>query len=467
MKPGLRGIVCLACWLAGTISVVHPQLRNELADVPPLHYHIPLAEIAPDTPRIKPWRTIPLDDVYKGMWIVAGDIDNDGEVEIVSARIHDVADVHYTTSVVAHNLDGSVLWRWGRPEEGVFPLHSDVACQIYDWDGDGQCEVIVAADQAVVELDGATGRERRRFPIPPEASDCLVFCNLSGGPRPTDLLVKTRYSQIWAFNHAGQQLWTVESPGGFRTAHQPRPLDLDGDGRDEIMAGFALVDAAGVTRWSLRDDDPALARWKPLGEGHLDCARLLQAGQAPAAATIALTFCGAERLGLVRGDGRMLWSVYGRHFESIDIGKVSQRVPGQQLVVDVPYAPRGEQPLCIFDEAGWLLGEIIADSSRIHRLVDWHGAGLESIVLACPPTLHNGETGQRLAVFDMPGRETQARSPLETPYLCLTGDMTGDGIPDVVFLDCSTATVHIYKNDHGAKPTAPVPLGTGVNWTLY
>ena len=170
---------------------------------------------------------------------------------------------------------------------------------------------------------------------------------------------------------------------------------------------------------------------------------------------------------MIRGDGEVLWSVYGRHFESIDVGKVSQQTPGRQLVADIPYAPRGEQSLWVFDERGHVLGEIVADYSRFHRLVDWHGQGIESIVIGSPPTLYDGETGKRLAVFDMPGGTVAERSPLEVPYICLTGDMSGDGVLDVIFLDCSTATVHIYRNESEAKPKGEVPLGTGVNWTLY
>ena len=98
---------------------------------------------------------------------------------------------------------------------GRTKLHHDVACQIYDWDGDGRNEVVLATAGFLIELDGSTGVERRRFPLPKDATDCLVFANLSGGPRATDVLVKTRYTQIWAFNREGRQLWTVENPGGY------------------------------------------------------------------------------------------------------------------------------------------------------------------------------------------------------------------------------------------------------------
>ncbi len=126
-------------------------------------------------PLIRPWRTVPLDPEYSGAWVVLGDIDGDGQVEIVSARNVNEGDVHYTSAVAAQRLDGSVLWRWGDPHIGRRGLHHDVACQIYDWDGDGAQEVMLCTRDALVELDGATGRERRRLPIPPEATDCLVL----------------------------------------------------------------------------------------------------------------------------------------------------------------------------------------------------------------------------------------------------------------------------------------------------
>ena len=67
----------------------------------------------------------------------------------------------------------------------------------------------------------------------------------------------------------------------------------------------------------------------------------------------------------------------------------------------------------------------------------------------------------------MPGGHVSARSPLAVPYLCFTGDMSGDGVQDVVFLDCAMATVHIYKNEQDQVPAKPTPVGFGPNWTLY
>ena len=62
---------------------------------------------------VQPWKQIELDPEYAGAWLVAGDLDGDGEVEIVSARNVNQDDNHYTCSVNAYRLDGRVLWRWG------------------------------------------------------------------------------------------------------------------------------------------------------------------------------------------------------------------------------------------------------------------------------------------------------------------------------------------------------------------
>ena len=67
-------------------------------------------------PTIKPWKIVPLDPDYGGQWVVAADLNADGKVEFVACENHNVGDVHYTSTAVAHDLDGTVLWRWGDPE---------------------------------------------------------------------------------------------------------------------------------------------------------------------------------------------------------------------------------------------------------------------------------------------------------------------------------------------------------------
>ena len=202
-----------------------------------------------NAPVIQPWRKITLDPQYAGAWVVVGDVDGDGQAEIVSARNVDSSDVHYTSTAVAQRLDGSVLWRWGDPTVGRKKLHHDVACQIYDWDGDGRNEVVLCTNGFLVELDGTTGEERRRLPLPKDASDCLTFANFSGNARATDVMVKKPVRTDLGVQLRLEAALDGCQPG--RISHGPHqcvPVDLDGDGRDEVMAGYAMLNADGSVR---------------------------------------------------------------------------------------------------------------------------------------------------------------------------------------------------------------------------
>ena len=66
-----------------------------------------------NAPVVKPWRHLVFEQDCAANFMVAGDIDGDGEVEIVGARNAASSDGHYVTSVSAHKLDGSRLWTWG------------------------------------------------------------------------------------------------------------------------------------------------------------------------------------------------------------------------------------------------------------------------------------------------------------------------------------------------------------------
>jgi hypothetical protein len=72
-------------------------------------------QVQADVPAIKPWRAVPLDPDYGGQWVIAADLDADGNVEFVACENHNAGDVHYTSTAVAQRLDGTVLWCWGDP----------------------------------------------------------------------------------------------------------------------------------------------------------------------------------------------------------------------------------------------------------------------------------------------------------------------------------------------------------------
>ena len=408
-----------------------------------------------DTKIVAPWRTITVDAQYGGYWVVAGDVNDDGEIEIVSARNVDQSDNHFTSAVVVQRLNGSVLWKWGDPEVGRRKLHHDVACQIHDLDHDGVNEVIVAGDQQLIVLDGPTGKVSRSFAIPQHASDCVVFADLTGKGWPTEILVKNRYQQIWAYHADGELLWTSQSPGGYRTAHQPLPVDLDGDGRDEILAGYAALNSDGSVRWVFE------AEQGRKNGGHADCWRVVQLGSDPSETRLIMTMCGGNALVMTDGHGRLIWKQTGHHYESVDVGKVRSDVAGLQIVVDVDHLPTPPKPLCVFNDQGELLGSINTDYTRHHILIDWDGDGINEIGSALPRGLFSGH-GDRVVTL-----QTGAD---ERPTLLAEVDTNGCGA-DAVLMTASAANgdykVYLYKCAASSTTPQGRPQGTGINFTLY
>ena len=462
-KIGLATVAVVGVFLAGTgVLADQPAIpTTNLAKVVPAKFDVHVNDLSDDgVPVVEPWKTIKLDPKYCGGWVVVGDLTGDGAAEIVSARNGVPGnDIHYTSSVVVHRLDGTVLWKWGDPNARN-AIHHDVACQIYDLSGDGRNEVVLAADRRVVILDGATGKELRHFEIPLNASDCITFCNLSGGERASDMLVKTRYGQIWAYDVDGKLLWTVEKPGGYRTSHQPFPIDLDDDGRDELIAGYAALNHDGSLRWQLPE---AICHG-----GHADAIRLFRDGKRPADKRLLLTHCGGNRMDMLDGNGKVHWSVTGLHFESVFFGELDKTSPGREIVVDICHQPWGKQPLLILDEGGNLLGRYVTMRSRQHRLVDWFGTGEDLIYCGQTRALLDAK-GKKRACFEMPIPDGAlgAEDAETLRYMIHLADVTGNGRPDLVVNTVPGTAVWIYKNENGAKNLSRDRLTMPTNATLY
>ncbi|MNB76284.1 FG-GAP repeat protein [compost metagenome] len=195
--------------------------------------------------------------------MLIGDLDGDGRAELLLVQPDNRQDVRYIPHQVqcltAYDLDGRLLWQTGKPDEGAGSQGSDYPAQIYDIDSDGALEVLCVMDDKLQILEGATGKVKAVHELPSaEAHDCIIIANLSGNEHPSDIILKDRYHKLWALDKNLQLLWTHEGNVG----HYPWVSDLDGDGRDEVMAGYDLLDADGKLKWSCHDlDDHADCLW--------------------------------------------------------------------------------------------------------------------------------------------------------------------------------------------------------------
>ena len=248
-------------------------------------------ELQSQNPRPTLWRKISTPGFGVGRNLRFGDLDGDGTIDILigQPRHHGPKDRNSEVRcLTAMTMEGEQLWQIGEPDPWADHLTNDVAVQIHDFDGDGKSEVIYAMGQRIVVADGATGKQIRSAATPktPPTSkppynrfprilgDAAFFCDLRGTGRAADLIIKDRYSTVWALDESLDVMWQAHC----NTGHYPYAADVDDDGRDELMMGYTLFDDDGRVLWTLEDrlqdhaDGVALVRFLPDREWRLLCA---------------------------------------------------------------------------------------------------------------------------------------------------------------------------------------------------
>jgi len=392
-----------------------------------------------------PWAKVPFDKSNAGSWLISEDLNGDGIDEIISAKnvsSHETGlDEHYTSSIIVKKIDGTELWRWGNSKEGYNEIHSDIACQIIDWDNDGKKEVILAANEYLIELDGETGTLKREFKIPKYASDCILFGNFSEQAN-LDVVVKNRYSEVYVYNYDGVLLWKylgdIKPPK--LTAHYPLIFDLDNDGFDEMLVGYSMLDEKGTEIWNLEQTTSL-----DLRNGHLDCARIIDNGAGIGDKKIVITGCGDNFIAMINGYGVLEWVKYGRHYESLNIANVISNNDKPQIIVDIDHEAWGKGPLWILDYDGNFISEIITDYSRFHTTIDWNGTGIEDIIIGESHSVYRGD-GIKMLQLEMPFRDEIHET------ICLKKDIDNDGYSEVFLYYSPLDTLYIYKTENHRFP---------------
>lgn len=373
-----------------------------------------------------------------------GDINGDGKLEIVISQRTDYSHTDYCTitCLTAMDLEGNVLWRIGEPGIPFKVAMSDNCIQVYDLDGDGCDEVIFCKDLRIWIADGRTGQIIRSAPTPYSRhsrsfaggrpfgrilGDSIFFANLDGGPRPRHILLKDRYSNTWALDDQLNVLWHYESV----TGHFPNAYDIDGDGYEEVMAGYAMLDQDGTLLWELPLGDHQDA----IAIGHFDPSR-------PEEILIGLA-TGEEGFQLLTSKGEHLKQHKLGHVQKLAVANVRPDIPGLEYVTINFWGHPGI--MAVFNCRGEMLDsfELVPYASALTP-VNWTCDGRELLFLSGHPKeggLLDGH-GHRAVMLPDDGH----------PYYCCTSlDLTGDGRDELVVWDLEE--IWIYRAD------APIPRG--------
>lgn len=409
-----------------------------------------LMKLRAGNPQPVVWKRFETPRFGAGRNVRFGDLDGDGETDmLIGQNIPRVRGdgFDHISCLTAVTLDGKILWQLGRPDPRNGLLTNDTPFQIHDINGDGKQEVVMIRDFQLQILEGASGKvlnktwvpgipkDMKERPYKLNPGDSIAFVDLSGKGKRQEILIKDRYQYFWVYNNKLELLWS----GSGQTGHYPYPFDVDKDGREEIVLGYALWSPEGKQLWS-RDKD---------FDDHADGIVMGNFSGDPKAAPRVYA-CGSDEGYLMFDkDGNTLKHVRIGHAQSPSIGKYRMDLPGLQLLTVNYWKNPGI--LSLFDSDGNLLlqDEPIHSGSPLLP-VNWRGDGQEFAMLSGNVREGGMIDGylRRVVMFPDDGHPDLAY---------YVSDLTGDARDEVVLLD--TKQVWIYTQDRpfaGKKIYAPI-----------
>lgn len=411
-------------------------------------------------PKMKLWKKIDLKNFGTSRQIRFGHLTGTDEWYVVLAQMQKriCRDAYgFISCLTAIDLEGNVLWQLGEPSdktEELGKVSADMAFQVYDIDGDGRDEVIVGWDFEIRILDGRTGTIKKSAKTPFSDDDDadligvpyqtyaferinpdgIRICNFRGKERPADILIKDRYCRIYALDEDLNVMWKFKSP--TNTGHCPLPIDIDGDGKDELLVGYKLLDSDGQMLWSYpisedHTDEIVAGKWMPgEDEGHFACVS------------------GTE--GFFIGDfyGNIVARDMIGHAQRVSIANYCPEREGREIVVTNFWGHQGV--IFLYDCYGNQIWEMENEmNGNILAPVNWDGDGTELILTnadAKKGGLLNGR-GVRAVEFPDDGH----------PVLCCESlDLTGDERDELVVWDYHS--MYIYTQDDCPKEQTYHPV---------
>ncbi|NQT25580.1 fibronectin type III domain-containing protein [candidate division KSB1 bacterium] len=305
-----------------------------------------------------------------------GDLNGDGDLEFV---FNDGR-----RSIKAFDQQGNQLWQIFNPNDpGVEEIYHNNTISVYDIDLDGKAEVIcyleINSEHHLAILDGETGQVQTSIQVPFPAprdherfglesyymQDHIAIANLRGLDVPQDILaIHASKLKIAAYSYESgslvQRWFFITDHWGYSSGHYAPPYDIDGDGRDEVLAGADILDENGNHLWSvgLLPFSPDNPDW---GLDHVDamtCADIDPDN--PGMEIIAVAMTG---MWLYAADGTQIWFLptkltdpvngyfAGEGVQEVLVNDFYPDIPGLEMVI-YSESMGGSQSVAMFDKSG-------------------------------------------------------------------------------------------------------------------
>ncbi|MEW6235571.1 MAG: silent information regulator protein Sir2 [Candidatus Omnitrophota bacterium] len=247
------------------------------------------------TGEAKNYISIPLQGDYDFQKFTVADLDGDGELEYLVKQPNFNTDPYQqpgywkrsedTYKIEAYKRDGTLIWRYDMGwaiEEGIW--YSPWI--VYDVDGDGKAEVyckagegdpreptgqVMSGPEYLVKIDGQTGKVVAKTDWLPRDGyqDYNRYCRnflavaYLDGKTPSLIMQRGTYRLIRtkALDKDFKELWLWQADADNKDyqgqgSHGLIAADVDGDGRDELVIGAAVIDDNGKNLWTLKMGHP-------------------------------------------------------------------------------------------------------------------------------------------------------------------------------------------------------------------
>ncbi|WP_247004407.1 rhamnogalacturonan lyase [Halosolutus gelatinilyticus] len=428
-----------------------------------------------------------------------GDLTGDGTLDIVQkwtpSNAKDNSQSGHTSDVLldGYTLEGEHLWRINLRQNIRAGAHY-TPFVVYDFDGDGKAELAVRtadgttdgigtvigdpdADYAnedgyilegpeyLTVFDGESGEALATTDFEPARGDVCDWGDCYGnradrflagvayldGERPSIVMTRGYYEKsmlaAWDFRDGELEIrWIFDSTEGNEEYegqgnHQLATADVDGDGKDEIVYGAAVIDHDGTglysTGWN-HGDALHVSDFDPSREG-------LEVFMPHEWGPYGATFRDAET-------GELLWGVEGEG--DIGRGLIADIDPNYEGAEAWAGIPLSDDDIGLWSAQGEQISENAVDSMNfgiwwtgdLHReLLDHDFLGWDAGYGVGWIKKWNPETGELDPLESFEGTRSN-NSSKGTP--CLSGDLLGDWREEVIWRTEDSEALRLYATPH-------------------